>query len=353
MTVPQIISLAPNSGDVTGGTEVTISGYAFTGATAVTVGALAATSFTVVDDTYITATAPAATDLVTGAVDVTVTTPAGTSATTENDQFTYTAPTPSEILDAIATIGADVSELVTEAAANASAITTLQTDVSEILTLVTPAPPAGVTIDSVSDGAFGSAGENISWTHVLTPDATTLVVPVGIGANEGIFQIPCAVTCGETAMTSLIATDLGGVFVGPQEVGLFILMDPPTGEQTITISNAPWIASDPDGTLSAVSVAFAGCASYSYGGFTPADDATTDSAVTNALTCATGDMAVGAMYCIGVDAISDPSGDVAAQQQGGGVSVMIVNTSGPGDIELSATMTSLTWSTVCVQLVAS
>jgi YVTN family beta-propeller protein len=87
---PVVTSISPNNGPETGGTSVTITGTDFAGATAVSFGSAAATSFTVVDDTTITATAPAAS--VVGTVDITVTTPAGTSATSPADQYAYTFP---------------------------------------------------------------------------------------------------------------------------------------------------------------------------------------------------------------------------------------------------------------------
>jgi hypothetical protein len=87
--VPTVTGLTPNSGPVTGGTSVTITGTNFTGATAVKFGTTAAASYTVTSATSITATSPAH---ALGAVDVTVTAPSGTSTTTAADQFTFAAP---------------------------------------------------------------------------------------------------------------------------------------------------------------------------------------------------------------------------------------------------------------------
>jgi hypothetical protein len=85
---PVVTAVAPNSGLTTGGTTVTITGSGFTGVTAVQFGATTATSFTVVNDTTITAVAPA---LSAGTVDVKVTGPGGTSGTGIADRFTYVA----------------------------------------------------------------------------------------------------------------------------------------------------------------------------------------------------------------------------------------------------------------------
>lgn len=66
--VTTVVTIDPDSGPEAGGTSVTITGWCFTGATAVLFGGVAATSFTVVDDSTITAVAPAGV----GTVDVTV-----------------------------------------------------------------------------------------------------------------------------------------------------------------------------------------------------------------------------------------------------------------------------------------
>jgi hypothetical protein len=83
---PTVTGINPNSGPITGGTSVTITGTGFSGATSVKFGSNAATSLTINSATSITATSPAES---VGTVDVTVTTPVGTSATSSADQFTY------------------------------------------------------------------------------------------------------------------------------------------------------------------------------------------------------------------------------------------------------------------------
>ncbi|HEY7138106.1 MAG TPA: IPT/TIG domain-containing protein [Acidimicrobiia bacterium] len=88
---PSVSSVDPPSGPV--GALVTISGVGLGGATAVKFGTTAAT-FTVNNASTITATAPAGS----GTVDVTVTTPISTSTTSEDDQFTYTAGPPPNVV---------------------------------------------------------------------------------------------------------------------------------------------------------------------------------------------------------------------------------------------------------------
>jgi Repeat of unknown function (DUF5650)/IPT/TIG domain len=87
---PTVSAITPNSGAITGGTVVTITGTNFTGATSVTIGGVAVSSFTVVNGTTITATTPVGT---TGAKSVLVTTPGGTNAA--NTLFTYEQPSTS------------------------------------------------------------------------------------------------------------------------------------------------------------------------------------------------------------------------------------------------------------------
>jgi hypothetical protein len=92
---PIVSSVAPSSGQQSGGTSVIITGTDFNGATAVSFGGSAATSYHVDTNTQITAFSPAGS----GLVDVTVTTAGGTSATVAADQFTYVgAPTVSSVV---------------------------------------------------------------------------------------------------------------------------------------------------------------------------------------------------------------------------------------------------------------
>ena len=86
---PEVTTISPPSGSVTGNTLVTITGKNFNGASAVKFGATPAASFTVDSDTEITATAPRSTRP--GKVDVTVTTFAGDNPNTRFDDYVYQA----------------------------------------------------------------------------------------------------------------------------------------------------------------------------------------------------------------------------------------------------------------------
>jgi IPT/TIG domain-containing protein len=89
--VPAIASVGPASGGTAGGTTVTITGSRLADVTGVSFGGVAASAFTVVNDTQLTATAPAH---AAGAVDVRASSAAGSSPIVAADAFTYVAPPP-------------------------------------------------------------------------------------------------------------------------------------------------------------------------------------------------------------------------------------------------------------------
>jgi IPT/TIG domain/PASTA domain len=86
---PEITTVFPAFGPVTGATLVTITGKNLNGTTSVTFGSTPAASFTVDSDTEITATAPASARP--GKVDISVSTLAGVNADTRFDDFVYQA----------------------------------------------------------------------------------------------------------------------------------------------------------------------------------------------------------------------------------------------------------------------
>jgi IPT/TIG domain len=84
---PQITSISPTQGPVTGGTTVDVYGSEFAnGGTTVKFGANTSSSVTWLDSTHIQAVSPAGS---VGTVDVTAATAAGTSNTSSADRFTY------------------------------------------------------------------------------------------------------------------------------------------------------------------------------------------------------------------------------------------------------------------------
>lgn len=85
--LPVINSVAPATGPVDGGTNVTLTGTGFSDAVAVQWGNIPAVSFTVVNDTTITAVTPAN---VPSVQDIFVCNPSEMSTPHQNDKFTYT-----------------------------------------------------------------------------------------------------------------------------------------------------------------------------------------------------------------------------------------------------------------------
>jgi hypothetical protein len=88
LPVPEVTSIAPNFGSVTGGTVLTITGKNFLNASAVEFGTTPA-SFSVDSDTEISVTTPRV--LRPGKVDVSITTVAGENANTRFDDYVYRA----------------------------------------------------------------------------------------------------------------------------------------------------------------------------------------------------------------------------------------------------------------------
>ena len=85
-SLPTILSIWPSSGDITGGTSVTLRGNNFTGTTFISFGGQAATVVSI-DSNTITCLTPSYSE---GNVDVAVTTPAGTG--TRERAYAYTSP---------------------------------------------------------------------------------------------------------------------------------------------------------------------------------------------------------------------------------------------------------------------
>ncbi|MEU6582437.1 IPT/TIG domain-containing protein [Nocardia sp. NPDC046763] len=176
--VPTVISVSPNSGPVTGGAVVTVTGTGFTSATAVSFGATPATLFFVLSDTQILAIAPPGT----GTVQVTVTTAAGVSA---GVPFTYRpVPTLSSISPATGPITGGTTVILTGTGfTGATAVFfgilpaasfTVNSDTQ--ITAVTP-PGLGTVPVTVTTAAGTSSG--LAFTYVLAPILLFLIPTVG------------------------------------------------------------------------------------------------------------------------------------------------------------------------------
>lgn len=88
-TIPTVSSASPNSGPLTGGTNILVKGTGFTGTTGVKIGTVAATDFSIISDTQLAVTVPAA--AAAGSLLIEVTN--GTGPNTSGGTFKYVGPT--------------------------------------------------------------------------------------------------------------------------------------------------------------------------------------------------------------------------------------------------------------------
>ena len=230
-TAPSITSFSPTSGPV--GTNVVITGSAFTGATAVKFNATAATSFTVNSDTQITATVP--TGATTGPISVTTANGTGTSST----NFTVTAPPAPSITSFSPTSGPVGTNVVITGSAftgatavkfNGTAATSFTVNSD---TQITATVPTGATTGPIS--VTTSAGTGTSSTNFTVtapaPSITSFSPTSGpVGTNVVItgsaFTGATAVKFNGTAATSftvnsdtqITATVPTGATTGPISV---------------------------------------------------------------------------------------------------------------------------------------
>jgi IPT/TIG domain len=212
---PTISSVSPNSGSISGGQSVTITGQYFTGATTVTFGGTAATGFTVNSDTSITATTPAHTA---GIVDVAVTTAAGGTGT-GTDLYSYAASPPTVATisptsgppvggTAVTITGTNFTGTpqVTIGGVAASQVTVIN---SKTLTAVTPAG-TGSNVPVIVTTSFGSstAADIYSYTAQTPPAAAPTVSSVS--PPSGPLSGSTPVTINGTNFTGATSVTFGG-----------------------------------------------------------------------------------------------------------------------------------------------
>jgi hypothetical protein len=184
---PTISSVIPNSGPITGGTGVTITGTNLTGATAVTFGGTAATGVTVANATTITATTPAH---AAGAVDVVVTNSSGIG--TGTGAYTYVAtPTVTSVIPNSGPITGGTGVTITGTnLTGATAVTfggTAATGVTVVnattITATTPAHAAGA-VDVVVTTPGGIGTGTGAYTYVATPTVTTTSITSSVNPSN-------------------------------------------------------------------------------------------------------------------------------------------------------------------------
>jgi|GEM_PF-584786 len=218
---PAVTSVSPISGPISGGTIITISGTNLTGTSAVRFGNTNASSFTVVNETTITATAPAGSA---GPVHVTVTTPAGTSPAVAEDQFTYidasstmsivsvdpgTGPTTGGTIITITGSGFASGATVTVGGTPATNVTVLSTT---RITARVPSRPVGVANVVVSRSGGGSATlangfSYVNCANLCTTQSTTAAFATGTTSPETTI---IESTDGEVSLAPTVGTEFSG-----------------------------------------------------------------------------------------------------------------------------------------------
>ncbi|WP_082393106.1 IPT/TIG domain-containing protein [Nocardia arizonensis] len=224
--VPTVTSIVPNSGPVTGGTVITLTGTGFTGATAVTFGAVPATFYFVLSDSRIIAIAPPGT----GTVPVTVTTAAGTSA---GVSFTYLpVPTLTSISPTSGPVtGGTTVTLTGTGFTGATAVffgilpaTSFTVDSD---TQITAVAPPGIGTVPVTVITVAGASNGLPYTYVLVPILLFLHPAVGPQAGGTTVTITgvglsgaTGVNFGATPATSFtVVSDSQIIAVAPPGAG--------------------------------------------------------------------------------------------------------------------------------------
>ena len=180
---PTITSITPNTGAVSGGTSVTVTGTGFLAGATVSMGGTAATNVNVVGGTSITATVPAH---AAGAVSVAVTNADAQSASLNNG-YTYTASNPAPTVASITpnagtTAGGTAVTIAGTgflAGATVSFGGTVATAVnvasSNSITATTPAHAAGAVSVVVTNTDTKSATLNNGYTYTTGTGGTPIV----------------------------------------------------------------------------------------------------------------------------------------------------------------------------------
>lgn len=214
---PTLTAAAPTTGDVTGGTQVRLTGGGFSASTTVTFGGLAATQVSFVSDTEVDAVTPAHGP---GAVDIVVSTNGASATLTGGFTYTRSAPTLTAAAPASGPIAGGTLLTLTGTGFAAGATVTVggvaATDVvivSNVLArVVTPAHAAGA-VDVVftnDDTQAATLAAAYTYTAPLPTGIGTLTdggsgvvgtEPVGGGGQAG--GVSCGCTSFDGSMLSL------------------------------------------------------------------------------------------------------------------------------------------------------
>jgi uncharacterized protein YhjY with autotransporter beta-barrel domain len=214
-TVPTVTAVSPNSGSVTGGASVILTGTNFTGATAVKFGSASVSTFTVVSATQITVASPATSTA--GAVDITVVTPNGVSATSTADQFTYQAPPTPTVTGVTPNSGASQGdEFVTVAGTNFIDVTAVKVNgQSTAFKVISPTTltlnfyggPAGTTADITVTTPGGTSATSTADQYTFVAAAAPAIS--SISPSSGPTAGGTLVVVNGTGFTNVISVRFG------------------------------------------------------------------------------------------------------------------------------------------------
>lgn len=195
---PTVINVSPASGQLIGGTFVTITGTNFVEGLTISFGANPATQVALTSSTQATATSPAATNP--GPVDITVTTPGGTSTTSPLDTFTYlptptvTSVSPNEGLQAggeVITIkGTNFTQTPLPVVQFGPFVSTTVTFISSSeLTAIAPSGEGIVDITVTTAGGTSVTSSNDQFTYLAVPSVSAIAPNAGPIAGGTVVTI--------------------------------------------------------------------------------------------------------------------------------------------------------------------
>ena len=214
VAAPTVASISPNSGPLTGGTSVTITGTAFVSGATVKVGGTSATSVTFVSATSIKAVTPTGTA---GAQSVVVTNPDSQSSNT-NITFTYATVTVASISPSSGPLAGGTAVTITGTGFASGASVTIgsaaATSVTFVnatsITAITPAGTAGgqnvvVTVSGVSSPPLtgGFTYESAPSVISISPSFGPLAGGTKVTITGNRFLSGATVTIGGTAATGI------------------------------------------------------------------------------------------------------------------------------------------------------
>lgn len=215
---PTVTSITPNSGNINGGTAVTVTGTGFLAGATLSLGGTAATGVTLVSSTSITAVAPAH---AAGAVNVIVTNTDAQSGTL-NSGYTYSTSNPAPTVTSISpnsdTISGGTAVTIRGTGFLAGATVKLggtsATGVSVVnsttIAATTPAHAAGATSVVVTNTDAKSGTLNNGFTFTGPPPPNPAPTVISITPNSGTTNGGTAVTIAGTGFLAGATVKMGG-----------------------------------------------------------------------------------------------------------------------------------------------